>query len=51
MKPNTGSNPVAYDIFLKNSIIDIVTFEYGIFPHTVLLNMWFVSLIGWFGEK
>ena len=40
--------PVIYYFFPHNFIIDVVPGTYGILPKTVLLNMWFVYLIGLF---
>ena len=47
-KLNTRSKPVACGIFIHNSRIDIFSVVCVEFPHTFLLNIWFVYLIFWF---
>ena len=46
MKLNIG--PVTYDIYTQNLRIDVVPGTYDVYPQMMLINMWFVYLIGWF---
>ena len=38
----TGSYIATYTIFTANSELTVLPVVYAIFPHTALLNMWFV---------
>ena len=45
-KVKTNTVPVASDILPHQFITDVVPGTYSIFSYTVLMNMWFVYLIG-----
>ena len=48
VKQYTGSYIATYTIFTANSELTVLPVVYAIFPHTALLNMWFVYLKGCF---